>query len=321
MNDIQARLSEILRDQERVKRLLLLEKKRRGVPHDALVFVGMANVAQHWWCTQQAVFKSRANELMFFSSYLEDRIRYAHRLGFVTKLPRTAETLLEIGKEITLADVQKLLREEEQAFKRTEGSGVVRRMWDCEERVDSAGNRIRLIHPNLPPEEKEFEQWRAAQEGVQLIDLEKHSACLERVPKWRGEVYQELRAEQYPKIRWNFLWDKYIAIGVADGIRDDFVYEYKSTGIRFLLRFVKPVAFAQADLYGYFFHRLKKRVQIHIDKENVTETWEQPVDVGNAERTLADFARVDAGGSARAPVAWKCQKCEFRSTCPISQAN
>jgi hypothetical protein len=185
--------------------------------------------------------------------------------------------------------------------------------WVSEDRRDSTGNSVRLINPDLPPEEKDFEEWRAAQEGVQLIDLEED-------PKWRGEVYQQLRAEKYPTIRWHFPWGRYSIDGVPDGIRDDLVYEYKTTRSRSLLRYVKPVAFAQADLYGCFFQRPKKRVQIHIVEENVTETWEQPVDVGNAERTLADFARVDAGGSARPPVAWKCRKCEFRATCPISQA-
>ena len=112
MNDIETKVGEILRDSNRLKRLLLLEKERRGVPRDALVFVGMADVAEYWWCPQQAVLTSRAGELDFFSAYLTDRITYAHRLGHITQLPRRNDALLEVGNGITPDDVEKLLRKE-----------------------------------------------------------------------------------------------------------------------------------------------------------------------------------------------------------------
>jgi hypothetical protein len=108
--------------------------------------------------------------------------------------------------------------------------------------------------------------------------------------------------------------------GVPDGLTEDFAYEYKTTRTRYLLSFMKPPAFAQADLYGYFFRRPKKRVQILVVEENVTETIEEAVDVIRAEKTLSAFARVDAGQPAILPIAWKCKKCDFRATCPISQA-
>ena len=54
-------------------------------------------------------------------------------------------------------------------------------------------------------------------------------------------------------------------------------------------------------------HLPKKRVQIQIVEENTTETWEQPLDAANAERTLSEFARVDTGGEVRhTAVANKC---------------
>ncbi|MEM2190258.1 MAG: hypothetical protein QW540_02340 [Archaeoglobaceae archaeon] len=37
-------------------------------------------------------------------------------------------------------------------------------------------------------------------------------------------------------------------MGVPDGTTDEFVYEFKSTGSEFLLKYIKRVAFAQADL-------------------------------------------------------------------------
>src|SRR5438094_397592 len=66
--DLAHQVHRIFRDEGRLGRLLALEKQRRGIPMGKLVFVGMHNVAQHWWCTQQAVFKSRANEGMFFAT-------------------------------------------------------------------------------------------------------------------------------------------------------------------------------------------------------------------------------------------------------------
>lgn len=316
MNDIQAKLGEIFRDKERLERMLLLEKKRRGVSHDVLVFLGMADVAQHWWCTQQGVFKSRVEEVTYFSRYLIDRIQYAHSLRLVTEVPTSDEALLDVGKEITFADIQKLLRRKAGAQKRSEQAdrkSSITATWVSHDRRDRSGNYVQLINPDLPPEKREFEKWKSAQDGVQLIDLEQE-------PKRRGEVYQQLRAEKLSTIGWHFPWGRYTIVGKPDGIGDDFVYEYKTTGSQFLLRFMKPVAFAQADLYGYFFRQPKKRVQIHIVEENVTKTWEESIDSANAERTLSEFARVDAGGSARSPVAWKCRKCDYQATCPISQA-
>jgi hypothetical protein len=312
MNDIETKVSEILRDSNQLKRLLLLEKERRGVSQDALVFVGIANVANHWWCTQQAVLKSRTVEPDIFAAYLSDRIRYAHRLGLVTELPGSHRGLLDVGSEITLEDVERLLKEKaveaEDRAKRSARAHVA--AWD---RVDKDGRRVRLINPDLPPEEREFFEEMAAAEGVRVVGLEED-------PKWRGEIFQASRGEKHPTIRWHFSWGRYSVGGVPDGLEKDCVYEYKTTGSRFLIRFMKPVAFAQADLYGYFFHQPKKRVQILVVEENVTETFEEAVNGTRAEETLAAFARVDAGEPARPPIQWKCRKCEFRATCPISQA-
>jgi hypothetical protein len=126
-------------------------------------------------------------------------------------------------------------------------------------------------------------------------------------------------AEEYPTIRWNFAWRHYVLVGIPDGISDEFVYEFKATGSRFLSRFAKPVGLAQADLYGHFFDRPQKRVQMFIKEDGKTETFDGPVDHRNAEITLDSFARVDQGEPARPPAKWKCRPCEFRTVCPICQ--
>jgi hypothetical protein len=313
MNDIEIQVNEILGDSNRWKGLLRLEKRRRGVPQEALVFVGMANVASHWWCTQKAVFTSRASELDLFAAYLLDRIVYAHRLGLVMHLPRSDDALLDVGKEITLADVQNLLKaEQHKVEERASHFAGDHATWLCQESMDIDDKRSRLINQDLPAGKKEYCEDLAAVGGVRVIGLDN--------PKRRGMIYHVSRAYKYPTIRWNFTWGPYQVVGEPDGITDDSVYEYKTTRNWFLFKFRKPVAFAQADLYGYFFHRPKKRVQIDIIEDGSCETFEQPVDAENAQRTLADFARVELGDPAHPPKAWKCRGCEFQTTCPIGRA-
>ena len=228
------------------------------------------------------------------------------------------------GHPFTIEDAvseeyKKELREQMLSFKKQKEEELNRRLsgaksqWLYTDREDSDGNRSRLINPDLTPEEKNCWASGAAEEGVKIVDLEQD-------PKLRGRIYQGLRAEKYPTIRWHFPWGHYSVTGAPDGLAEEFAYEYKTTGSRFLFRFMKPVAFAQADLYGYFFHRPKKRVQIQIMEENRTETFEEPVNTANVEVTLDSFARVDAGEPPRPPKPWKCRNCDFRTTCPISQA-
>lgn len=108
-------------------------------------------------------------------------------------------------------------------------------------------------------------------------------------------------------------------VGVPDGLTEEFVYEFKTTKNRFLYGFIKPVAFAQADLYGLFFQRLKKRIQIYVMEDESMETFEEKVDVSTAENTLQAIARVDGGEHGYPPKPWKCKNCNFRGECPIGQ--
>lgn len=314
MSGFETEATKILGDRKRLERLLTIEKKRRGVQATSPVFIGMHNVAQHWWCTQYAVLKSRANEIEIFAAYLCGRITYAHRLELVTKFPRRYEELLDIGGEVTLADVEVLLnKENNKETVHPNPTTDAKATWTYEDSVDKQGNRTRLINPNLPEQGIEFYREMAKKEGVRIISPEDR-------PLRRGEIVEASQAEKYPTIRWNFPWSQYTVIGAPDGITTEYAYEFKTTQNRFMLKFVKPVALAQADLYGYFFHRPNKRVQIHLVEEDVTETYDEPVSAPKAEQTLTAFTRVESGMSARPPKAWKCNKCDFRATCPISQA-
>jgi hypothetical protein len=63
-------LRQISGDPECIRCLLALEKERRGVAQDKVVFIGMGNVAK------QDPGNSRRNESEFFVALLVDRITY-----------------------------------------------------------------------------------------------------------------------------------------------------------------------------------------------------------------------------------------------------
>ncbi len=90
--------------------LLTLEKKRRGVAEEVLVFIGAANLARVAWCPMQAVRRSRAGETGFFGSYLEDRLEFAIQTGRIPRLPRDrAEWLRIAAQDLPLAAVERAL--------------------------------------------------------------------------------------------------------------------------------------------------------------------------------------------------------------------
>jgi hypothetical protein len=85
----------------RLANLLLLEKERRGIDRNQLVFVGMANIARYWWCAMQSVLKSVEGESEFFGAYLMDRLLYSRQLGYITALPRKTEAWLESWESVS----------------------------------------------------------------------------------------------------------------------------------------------------------------------------------------------------------------------------
>ena len=286
--------------------LLLLEKGRRSVAENALVFIGMHNIAQYYWCAMYALLKSRRNELDGFMAYLEPRIRYSKHLGLIDRLPDSKEALLDIGNQITFDDVQTLLR--------GEIGELATRFVRLSRTFTRNGEQVMVINPGRNAEERIWYEKIAKKEGARIVDIEEF-------PQLRGSFLETTRAERYPTISWNFGWGRYVIAGTPDGITDRFVYEFKTTKKGFFVGFQKPVAFTQADLYGYFFRRNRKRVQIHITEDEKTETWEDNVDRARAEQVLENFSKVDAGWIPPPPKAWKCKKCDFKSSCPILGTN
>jgi len=133
-------------------------------------------------------------------------------------------------------------------------------------------------------------------------------------------LLEHQRAERYPRTRWNFGWERYVVVGVPDGMTARFVYEFKTTKKRQYLPESRASAIAQADLYGYFFGRRTRRVQILIRDDERVETWQEPVDQENAVRVLRLFTSVDDGVRPSLPPEWKCRVCEFKDVCPLLES-
>lgn len=263
-----------------MKELLQLEKQRRGLSKDKLVFLGMADIANYHWCAMKSLLRNREMELAFFQAYLHDRLLYSSRLGLINEMPTNTDELLSIGNKITFNKIEELLREKAK---------------------------------------KQIVVGAFADANILVQAIEKFQSLEGLPPKFRGSFLEIRKAERYPTIRWNFDWENYVVVGVPDGITDTFVYEFKTTKSRFLMHYVNSVALTQADLYGYFFKRNKKRVQIYIMRDDVTETWEEKVDKANAMETLYHFKSVDEGNEPLPPKKWKCKSCKFNKICNISQ--
>jgi hypothetical protein len=267
-----------------------------------LLFIGISNVAGVRWCPMKAVLKSRAEELMFFAAYLTDRLVYASLLGLIRDLPHGDQDLLNAGDEVGMDDVERLLRRL-----------PVRpppQAWAYQQVVGPGGEVAWVLNPALSDAEQAHYHELACRAGVRVIGLEDD-------PKLRGVVLEEMRAERYPTVRWNFRWGPYVVVGVPDGISDDLIYEYKTTRSRYLGGQLLPVALAQADLYGHFFNRPGKRVQMYVVEEDKTRAWDLPVDRDAAESALREFQAVGEGRRPSAPrERWKCRKCDVRAVCP-----
>ncbi|GBC73205.1 hypothetical protein HRbin04_00601 [archaeon HR04] len=261
-----------------IEELLILEKRRQGIEEDELVFLGTSNIANYYWCAMKSLLKSKDEERIFFEAYLVDRIRYSLKLGYINRIPENKKELLEVGKEITFNDIERLLEEKKMEV---ESSRINDRDGDT----------------------------------IAFIDDEHTSSKTDLL--LRGMLVESLKAERYPTIRWNFKWGRYIVLGVPDGITDRFVYEFKSTKNTFLMHFIKPVADTQADLYGYFFRRAKKRVQLYMMKEDKINTWEDNVNQIRALETLQSFKEIDNGLKPKPPKEWKCRSCKYVHICPL----
>ena len=280
------------------------EKRRRGVDVGKLLFIGMADTASFYWCPMKCLLANIDMEPQFFASYLHDRLLYSLKLGYVKTLPKTEQELLLVGDQVTFDDIEKLLKDKE-----NRDVGEPLPYLTLAAHTPRGQLKLMVLNPSLSPELRvKLTKW-AEKKRIKVVSLD------DAPPKLRGEVYEEFLAERYPTIRWNFEWENYVVVGVPDGITDDFVYEFKTTGSEFLLGHIERSALAQGNLYGYFFKRKNQRVQVYVVGEKETVTWHEEVNEVETISLLRAFKQLDETHKFLLPQKWKCNRCEFRETC------
>jgi CRISPR/Cas system-associated exonuclease Cas4 (RecB family) len=111
----------------------------------------------------------------------------------------------------------------------------------------------------------------------------------------------------------------YLVMSVPDGLGEDFAYEFKASQVAY---YALPVAKAQANLYAYFYHKPRIRVQILDRKTGKVKTYEESADIGAAE-ALLERAEKLLRGEMRSipPKKWKCRTCEFAAECPMARGS
>lgn len=263
----------------RLKKLLRVEKERRGKSQKDILFVGIADASEFYWCSMKSLLRIKNNELMFFRCYLDDRILYSRELGLLgDNIPQDDNELLSIGSGITLEHIQTLIEKRKKV-------------------IDSKANES-ISKENLKDETKRIYEH------------------LSDDPYSRGNALESLCAKQLPKLRWNFELGGFIFVGLPDGIGDVYAYEFKSTSNLFMKSFMKPCAIAQANLYANMFHLEKYQLEI-LTKDKGTECVDGQVSVDDAERLAKSISDVIHGERHIKPKPFKCGSCEFNMDCSL----
>lgn len=89
------------------KRLMKMEKKRRGLPGNKLVFVGMANFSKYYYCPWKAYSKSKTEEMSFFGAYLEDRLSLLTLKDYKRIVGKPQVEILKVLDEFSFIDALK----------------------------------------------------------------------------------------------------------------------------------------------------------------------------------------------------------------------
>jgi CRISPR/Cas system-associated exonuclease Cas4 (RecB family) len=128
---------------------------------------------------------------------------------------------------------------------------------------------------------------------------------------------QNAKGEKYPTIRWTFEYPPYTIVGLPDGITQDFVYEFKTSGTDHFNYWSIPVAETQAHIYGWLFQRPNVRLQIDTKGIEQLQTIVKPTDIEEAIKTLELFQAVEQGKTPprKTRAVWKCSNCVVAKRC------
>lgn len=261
--------------------LLRLEKERRGIPPSRRCFVGISDLAR---------YDARIEEIAYFSAYLSGRSEYASRLGLISRRPRLQTDWLPIAGQVSFEDRERLFLEEEQEVLPAPFIFLIdtagrEHPADQKTIADYLARRFEVV--GMVFSSKPHKPVKASERRNRSLLASGYLRPLTAAE--RGDLDEQLLGERYPKFRWHFDWGDYVVVGVPDGITDRFVYEFKSTKE---LKRTRAVAERQADLYGYFFRRKYKRIQIRDVLGGKVLTFSSAIDRANAERTLGHYAAV-----------------------------
>lgn len=149
------------------------------------------------------------------------------------------------------------------------------------------------------------------------ITVETYEITENTSPLKKGEIYHITRAEHYPSIRWNFRYKDMVLIGIPDGIADEFVYEFKYTGKKASISEVLMSATCQADVYGYYFQRPKRRVQIFCGEDEKVYTYDNEITKQKVIDLLEKWIDLRNGKMPIKPKSRKCGSCEFKEDCEL----
>lgn len=319
-------------------RIKMPEVLRRGrkIPR----YWGTATLAQQWWCHQYFVFKARREEETYKKA-IEQMQEWGFGPGEILDFGLEGKDYIRLrGEEIetmTLSSLQACLA----------SIGLQLGDWPADlEKVQG----LRTFGP---------EPWLLCPLGYeQILTLseEAYSACREDAAQYdyivwadgtiswssptstpsesmtvealreadpkiteamaEGILAQSNYAEEHQKARAYFAWKDYLVMAVPDGLGEDFAYEFKASGVAY---YAQPVAKAQANLYAYFYHKPRIRVQILDRKAGKVRTYEEPADTDAAEILLERAEKLLRGEMQPIPPKeWKCRNCEFAAECPIA---
>ena len=311
---IRQKLKEIVKSQSTLQKLLLSEKRKRNLNTEDLVFVSTSIIASYWWCPVKAYILSKLNELEHFKLYLYDIAMYSYELGYIRSIPENVERILNIGNNLTLEDMEKIL---ERRIKLSKEKTVLWFENGCnitiiEDKlaIIQYGNlKLGYINPLLAPSIKKSLENKIKELNAVAVDFNTLPS------KVRGKILEVMIKEKYPTIRWYFKWRKYVVTAEPDGLTKDFVYEFKTTRNVETLGGILKIAETQADIYGFFFRRSRKRVQVYILEAEKLITMDSKVDENNAKETLKRFLEVERTKKPKSKELWKCRVCEVKHIC------
>ena len=314
-----------------VNGLLRLEKRRRGVSEDKLLFVNAANLASFWWCAQKSLLHTREIEPDIFANYVLQGVEIAS----LDRIEDPLDLLQLVERMYKTRTPDEVLRKKETGV-HPEAEVEVYSVVEIGNRVLTLirrGDRLVILGKRLEVVD-ECDLIRGGRGGVCEEALKAACTSPERV-RWRledlewmwelegldrrlarGVVLQDILAERRPTVLWAREWDRYVVVGVPDGVGGDFVYEFKSTKLR-RLKYLLPVARAQANIYTWLFNKRRWVVEIFSCADLKLYRQEGEADYAEVEKTLRGFKAVEESGEATPPMCWKCRTCEYRDRCEV----